>query len=253
MHPKTEDFFIPQNTVTRLSEEEAAQSLNFLQVIKAVENTTYQSMYVIDYLKKGFDYVSDNRLFLCGHTPEEFVAMGYDFYMKHVPQEDLELLLKINEAGFKFYEKTPLEERRHYSITYDFHLIMGDNRKVLVNHKYTPLFLTNEGQIWKALCLFSLSNKSSAGNVQIQRQGSNMIWVYNEAEDGWESREKVCLTSRETEILVFASQGLSVSEIAAKMCVTSDTVKFHHKNLFEKLEVVNISQAVAVATSYKLV
>lgn len=67
------------------------------------------------------------------------------------------------------------------------------------------------------------------------------------------SRKKVRLTNRETEIRVFASQCLSANEITAKMCVTSDTVKFHRKNLFEKLEVVNISQAVAVATSYKLV
>lgn len=251
--PAADDFFLTQNTVNQLTDAEASQSTDFLQVVKAFENTTYQSMYVIDYLKQGFDYVSDNRLFLCGRTPEEIVAMGYEFYIHHAPTKDQELLLKINEVGFKFYDGIPVADRKQYSITYDFHLITAEKRKILVNHKYTPIFLTDEGKIWKALCIFSLSNNTEAGNIQIQRQGSNIIYEYDEVGEVWKTREKVNLSSRETEILMYASQGLSIYEIGDKMCIAPDTVKFHRKKLFEKLEVPNISQAIAVATSYKLI
>lgn len=251
--PTATDFLLTQNIVHELTDADAEQARDFLQVVKAFENTTYQSMYVIDYMKQGFDYVSDNRLFLCGHTPEEFLAMGYEFYIRHTPLEDQQLLLKINEVGFKFYEQIPKEERRLYSITYDFHLITAQKRKILVNHKYTPLFLTSEGLIWKALCLFSLSNNSKSGNIQIQRQGSNIIHVYDGLRNIWKAKEKVSLNARETEILMYASQGLSINDIADKMCVAPDTIKFHRKKLFEKLEVPNISQAIAVATSYKLI
>ncbi|MBB5638486.1 hypothetical protein HDE68_004415 [Pedobacter cryoconitis] len=85
-----------------------------------------------------FEYVSENPLFLCGHSSEEVLNMGYEFYFKNVPEKDLELLNLINEAGFDFFEKLSLNERKLYTITYDFHLVNQDKKHILVNHRLTP-------------------------------------------------------------------------------------------------------------------
>lgn len=42
-----------------------------IEATKTFAKATYQSIYIIDYFKKNFLYVSDNPLFLCGHTVEE--------------------------------------------------------------------------------------------------------------------------------------------------------------------------------------
>lgn len=110
--PDISDFFSFVNKVETLSLEDQKQAVNYLESIKAFARTTYKSLYVIDYKEKGFDYVSDNPLFLCGNTPQEVKKMGYAFYFKHVIKEDLDLLLKINTIGFEYYEKVPAEKRK---------------------------------------------------------------------------------------------------------------------------------------------
>lgn len=73
---------------------------HYLEVVKAFSRLTYESVYVIDYSDMSFEYVSVNPLFLCGYSAEEVLQMGYEFYFRHVPEKDLELLSILNEAGY---------------------------------------------------------------------------------------------------------------------------------------------------------
>ncbi|UZT97108.1 LuxR C-terminal-related transcriptional regulator [Chryseobacterium fluminis] len=246
-------FFTTKNSIQSISESESNQTADYLEVIKAFSRITYMSVYVIDYQKQNFEYVSDNPLFLCDHTPQEVETMGYAFYFRHVKKEDLELLLKINEVGFDFYENLPVEDRKLYTISYDFHLINENKNAVLINHKLTPLFLSSEGKIWKAMCLVSLSHNHQSGNISIVKQGTDEIWNYDLSESKWIKDEKIKLSEREVEILRLYAQGLTINEIAEKIFVTGDTVKFHRRKLFDKMGVNNITEAMSYATSYKLI
>jgi len=53
-------------------------------------------------------------------------------------------------------------------------------------------------------------------------------------------------------ILLLSTQGYSMDEIAERICISLDTVKFHKKNIFEKLQVKNIVEAIIFAANYKL-
>ena len=197
--------------------------------------------------------MSDNPLFLCGNTAAQVKEMGYAFYFKYVVEEDLDLLLKINTIGFDFYEKLPLEERLSYSMSYDFKLRNNDNKTILINQKITPLFLNEEGKVWKAMCLISLSNEQESGNIKIFQQGGDKMMRYDLEGDYWRTEDKVALTTREKEILQYSVRGFKINEIAESIFVSPDTVKFHRKKLFEKLEVTNITEAIACATNNKLI
>ncbi len=248
-----DEFFDNRNTVKGISHYEISQATSYLEPIIAISRATYNSIYVIDYFKQGFDYVSDNPLFLCGNTAEEVQQMGYDFYAKHVPAEDLELLLKINTVGFDFYENIPTEERKDHVISYDFRLNAEGGNTILINQKLTPLFLTKEGKIWKALCIISLSSERSSGNIEIHKKGGNTIYKFDLEGDFWKTEEKISLTDREKEILRFSTRGYTINDIAKHIFVSPDTVKFHRKKLFDKLEVANISEAIFCATNNKLI
>ncbi len=248
-----DNFFSLKNTVNNISADEQVQTNDYLEPIKAFARTTYNSIYVIDYQKKGFDYVSENPLFLCGHTGEEVQEMGYLFYFKYVLKQDLDLLLKINTVGFEFYDKIPASERKFHTISYDFHLKNQEGKIILINQKLTPLFLTNDGKIWKAICIVSLSNEQHSGNIQIFKKGDNKIFKYDLEGDFWKSEEKIELSDREKEVLSFSIRGFTINEIADAIFVSPDTVKFHRRKLFDKLGVNNISEAVAFATNNKLI
>ncbi|CAL2079200.1 response regulator transcription factor [Tenacibaculum sp. 190524A05c] len=253
MDKNVNDFFSLKNSINAISEEDINQTKNYLAPIRAFARTTYKSIYIIDYEKKGFEYVSENPLFLSGHTPEEVEEMGYAFYFKYVIEEDLDLLLKINTVGFDFYEQLPVEERLDYTISYDFHLKNKEGKKILINQKLTPLFLTRTGKLWKAICIISLSNEQNSGNIKVYKKGENKIFKYNLEEEFWKEEEKISLTTREKEVLRYSVRGFTINDIAKAIFVSPDTVKFHRKKLFDKLEVANISEAIVFATNNKLI
>lgn len=244
-------FFLGTNTITSLSDAEHAQRHNYLDTLRAVSRITYSSMYVIDYQRREFEYVSDNPLFLCSHTPDEVRELGYAFYFRYVAAEDLEMLIRVNEIGFSFFDRTAIDDRKKYSISYDFNLMDGRDR-ILVNHKLTPIFMTCEGKIWKALCLVSLSTNSASGNIVLSKEGDDAFWELDLAAAEWHKMQKIKLTEREMKTLRFYAQGLSINQIAERMCVSADTVKFHRRKLFGKLHVKNISEDLAYATNNKL-
>ncbi|HEX7870276.1 MAG TPA: helix-turn-helix transcriptional regulator, partial [Chryseobacterium sp.] len=170
-------FFSKKNTVENVEENDFINTGEYLNVVRAFARITYKSIYIIDYRTKSFEYVSDNPLFLCGMQPSEVQEMGYGFYFRNVKPDDLNLLLQINEIGFDFYENLPVEERKLYTISYDFHLIDEKGKTVLINHKLTPMFLNNDGKIWKAICIVAISNNQNAGNITISRDGSDTFWM----------------------------------------------------------------------------
>jgi len=247
-----ERFFNEKNTIASDAKINYSQRNDYLEAVKAFSRMSYQSLYIIDYFEKAFEYVSDNPLFLCGMTAEEVKKLGYGFYFKNVKPADLELLVKINQAGFEFYEKLNVEERKEFSISYDFCLINERKHEVLINHKLTPFFLTEDGKIWKAICMVSLSNAQSSGNVVISKDKSDDLWSYDIKADQWIKGEKKKLSQREYEILSLSASGLKINEIADKIFVTADTVKFHRKKMFEKIGVSNIAEALAYAKNNKL-
>lgn len=244
-------FFSRNNTVDYLSEVEYAQRDNYLEVLRAVARLSYMSMYVIDYQRKEFEYVSDNPLFLCNHTPAEVMAMGYAFYFKYVSEEDLEMLIRVNEIGFDFFNRTPLEDRKNYSISYDFNLQTG-KEKILINHKLTPIFITSEGKIWKALCVVSLSSNTTSGNILLSKTGEDSLWVLDLNTGRWNKMDKSKLSDRELQIVRLHAQGLTISQIADRTFIAVDTVKFHRRKLFEKLHVKNMAEALAYVKNNKL-
>jgi DNA-binding CsgD family transcriptional regulator len=60
-------------------------------------------------------------------------------------------------------------------------------------------------------------------------------------------KKSVLLTPREKEVLDCIKQGKYTSEIAATLSVRQSTVKFHVRNIMDKLEASNRAHAVAIA------
>jgi DNA-binding NarL/FixJ family response regulator len=48
------------------------------------------------------------------------------------------------------------------------------------------------------------------------------------------------------------AMGLTINEIAERIFLSVDTVKFHRRKLFEKIDVHNITEALAFAINNKL-
>ncbi|NAW50232.1 helix-turn-helix transcriptional regulator [Elizabethkingia argentiflava] len=180
---------------------------HYIEIIRAITRATYESLYMIDFKRRAFEYVSENPLFLCGLSVQEVLEMGFDFYSRNVLPEDQELLFKIKTIGLDFYHKLPLSGRTSYTISYDFHLVNQDKTPILIIYKLTPLYLSEDGEISKALCIVGLSYHDSSGHICISKQDSQEIWKYNLNANKWSKEEKTKLSERELEMLRLYARG----------------------------------------------
>ncbi len=248
---RVDDFFIPENEVRLRNELDYDRVSEYVNAVEAFSRLTYQSVYIIDYFRQNFLYVSPNPMFLCGMTPEEVCRLGYRFYSDHVPEDEQQLLLTINKVGFSFYDKIPVAERKEWFISYDFHII-NDGHRILINHKLTPLALTSDGRIWLALCAVSAATHTEAGHIEMHRTGSSEYFEYNPQSRRWDRHQIPTLTDGEKSVLTLSIQGYTMTEIADRMCLSPDTIKKYRQNIFHKLDVRNISEAIVAATNSKL-
>ena len=172
------DFFIASNTVRNAPDYDSNVLSTLIHTVEAFARVTYQSVYLIDYYRQEFLYVSDNPLFLCGHTAKEVKELGYSFYLKYVPEDEQKMLVELNRSGFKFFDTFDNVDKYQCSMSYHFHLKSGTKSK-LINHQLTPILLTDEGKIWIGMCVVSLSSHKTVGHVEFHKNGLRNYWKYS--------------------------------------------------------------------------
>lgn len=232
---RQDEFFIPDNEVKLSGELDYGRADLYISAVDALSRASCQSVYIIDYFKRDFLYVSPNRFFLCGLSQKRVRELGYRFYLDHVPEGELPLLLTINRAGFAFYEGIPVKERKEWYISCDFH-ILDNGRKTLVNHKMTPLELTSDGRIWLALCVVTAATHADAGHIEMHHAGTSDFYEYSVVSRKWKKKRMPVLTDGEKSVLMLSIQGYTMAEIADKICLSPDTVKKYRQRIFVKLK-----------------
>ena len=251
-----DDFFIDKNRVDGITEADYERVQPKIEAVAAAARTSTNSICIIDYHKRDFLYVSENPML----TPIGMKDMGYALYFNFVPKEERAMLLEINRVGLEEFSRIDVAEKMEFVISYDFHFIQNGHSRV-VNHRLTPLELNSKGQLWLALCSFSLSPRKDFGNVRMWRVtessngivGNHGVREYSLADGKWYDRVPVVLTETEQNLLVMSAQGYTTDEIADRLFRSVDTIKYHRKKLFRKLEVDSISEALAFATNYGLI
>lgn len=247
-----DDFFIDKNRVDGITEADYERVWPKIEAVAAAARTSTNNIYIIDYFKRNFLYASENPLL----APIGLKDMGYALYLNYVPKEEQAMLLEINRAGFEEFSRIDVAEKMDFVISYDFHFIQNGCSR-MVNHRLTPLELNSKGQLWLALCSFSLSPRKDFGNVRMWRvtESSNGIVSnhdvreYSLADGKWHDSVPVVLTETEQNLLVMSAQGYTTEEIADRLFRSVDTMKYHRKKLFRKLGVETICAALAAVMS----
>lgn len=107
MNKEKGNFFLRSNEVNHISKEDYAKVEVLVNAVKAFARSTYQCVYIIDYFHQDFVYASNNLAYLCGLEPEQLMEAGYQMYIDHVPEDDLQMLLEVNKKGFDLFNELP--------------------------------------------------------------------------------------------------------------------------------------------------
>ena len=66
-------------------------------------------------------------------------------------------------------------------------------------------------------------------------------------------KEGITLSETEREVLRLSAQGYTMNDIADRLCKSVDTIKACKRNLFAKMGVKNIAEALFHATNYQMI
>jgi len=99
---------------------------------------------------------------------------------------------------------------------------------------------------------FALKTESPMQTLEAIRQVAQGRLVFPRAAQRWMAvyrqstpQPEGSLSEREKAVLVLLARGLPNAEIATALVVSENTVRFHLKNIYEKLQVTNRTEAVA--------
>ncbi|MCU7692900.1 helix-turn-helix transcriptional regulator [Haoranjiania flava] len=223
---------------------------SYVETAKAISRASHQCVYIFDYYKQNFLYLPDNSMFLCGKKAPKVKEQGFNFFIDHVPENEVKMLVKINKVGFEFFNSLGVEDKFLHTISYNFHLRQSKGEYILVNHKLTPIKVDEFNNIWLAMGLVTMASDTSIGNVEIMKTGTNQIYQYDFDNEKWELKNGLQLSSREREILFLTAQGLTNKQISENIHLSETTIKFHKSKLFKKMGVNNIAEAFVYITNY---
>ena len=245
----TKDFVTTSKTDLEIAEEDYLQLMQpFESILDSAAQLSGAGVYIFDHSKHKFLYVSPNISQWYGVDADVVMEKGYDLYVEHVPQDDLAMLKKINIIGFEKFESLPEEERRRYSISYNFRFNVNGKLR-MINHRSTPLVI-KDNQLWLALCYVSMSISKEPGNVILRNTIEKTYSEYNFITRRWTTKKPSPLTEKDKELIYLIAQGMTNEGIAEKMHKSPETIKSYRRDLLGKLGMHNFINVLYYHISY---
>lgn len=241
MNIKAKDFFKDYNAVDSSYELSPEFIDGAISMADSMACASSLGAYVFDYSKRAVVYVSPNIASWCNLQQSDIMANGCDAYLKYINEKDLLMLQDINQAAFKFFKKLPDEESINYVVSYDFRY-----GQLMVNQHYRPV-VVKDGNVMMAVCVVSLSSSKESGNIVMNSPKSKYAYEYSTELKKWIKKKKTHLTDKERGIIRLSIQGLNTEQIAEATHTKATTIKTQKKNLFQKLNVHSMPEAIRQA------
>ena len=218
-------------------------------ILQDFANMCMEAVYVIDFVKKGFQFVSNRNFFLCGHSVEETMSLGYDFFPKVIYSKDLTILEDIHSAILQRL----CSMRKPDGINYFSFAVRFKNkgRYIMVDHKLKPIFIN--GQLRFGLCLLSSSVLEKPGQLRAYYYNHKDYEEYSTKTGEWQKKTIGLLTNREKKVLTWAKQGKTNKQIADIMNIEHQTIRNIENAIYRKLNVSSMIQAIIFATNHHLI
>ncbi len=207
-------------------EENDGIDLQF-ESLDAVTRITNASMFVIDFSKNKMVYRTENLLFIDEATIRDIQRESTNPYWALVHDDDLGLIIEVREAYLKLLGELPIEQRLKHACVIDIRIILH-RRAYVITQKFTPLKLRPDGKLWLGLFCMTTSSNKVVGSEHIAVFGEGFRYVYNQKNKSFQPFKcNMQLTLMEKSILLRASKGLTLEQIAEELNKSVNTAQLH--------------------------
>lgn len=237
----------PTTELETIRDTENCQIIDYRDCLATFSGFNSFTFFVIDYQKKTFDFISDNPIFLCGYSIDEIKRLGLEYFEKVIPADDFNMIVEVHKKWIGFLHTLPVEKRKYCNISCDVRMKQHNGNCILVNQSFKSMRFDNDDDIWLAAGQVKLSNNKQPGNVAITMEDEHIKYTYSVGRKAFIRVNSEPPTPREKQIISLIVSGCTVREMARKLYIDCNTVKFHKKNIFKKLGVKNVAQVIVFA------
>ena len=209
---------------------------------------------VLDFQHRNFRYVSNHALLLCGYSPEQVKALGYDFFREALHPKALPIWIDMHHTMLQRLYQGPSSAHsiNYFACTFRIKSFLPTFKQsdyLMVYLKLKPKWI--DGQPRFGICLLSHAVVPKAGNLCVYYDNHDHE-TYALKTKRWTYHRFAPLSQRQKEMLVWAKQGLTQKAMADKMNVSIKTIESMRTVLFQQFGVSSIEQAIQYATNRRL-
>ena len=224
----------------------------YLDILSSI---TTESFYVIDVAENRFCFASPNDLFPCGHSVDDALALGDNFYKKMVHPDDLSLWEKIRKAVLLYLNDY---EEKQDEIDYFFCTFRLQRKYSFRIHPLSQMVYHRMKPVWEddklryLICSVGNTIFKETGNLRMYHKNGKIYEEYDFKGHRWIQKMTNLLTERESAILMLAKQGKSAKEIANDFDREYKTIDNQITNMYNKLGVRSMLEACILFDNFRM-
>lgn len=134
----------------------------------------------------------------------------------------------------------------------NFHIGHGSKGR-LINHKITPIAIDATGEPQLLFGIVSPSVHRDERYIFYKVETHNIFRHYNFSTGHFENTLRIHISPHEREMLTLSAAGYRIDDVATRMCRSRDAVLYYRKEIYRKLGVTNIVEAIAHAEHYGII
>ena len=219
----------------------------YLVSLRAVSNFFDDSLYVVDFKRRIFHFVSENGIFLCDRSPKEVLNLGYAYYPKLIHQEDYQMAKRIHKEIVRYFSHPA---SLNDLIFVKFSLRLHKDSGLMMQHKVTPVIVDNQARL--AICTVNYT-KDKPGNLYAYHRNTDVYYRYSLKSGRWKQEPVINLKLREKKILELSKAGITRKEIADLLGISLNTLRNNETVIYNKLNVRTREQAGRFASDNRLI
>uniref|UniRef100_UPI0032170B98 LuxR C-terminal-related transcriptional regulator n=1 Tax=uncultured Draconibacterium sp. TaxID=1573823 RepID=UPI0032170B98 len=223
----------------------------FLPFLRLIDSLQTSIVIAFDFYKRDYFYFSKNFNSIFGFHNNCLPLTDHKWFRQRFHPDDY----IINTGSIwtlKYFYQLPVEERKNIRLIHEFRIKNDNNEWIRLLIQNEILELDKKGNMWLdlKLCDFSPNQDLDMPGHFILRNKLSGEVIYSVRGNNPEVKN---VSSREQEVLSLISEGMKSKEIADKLFISANTVNNHRRNLIEKLNVSNSSEAVKMATTLGII
>lgn len=223
----------------RIPEHENDVISSHIKLIQQLDVISSSSIGLFNLHKGKYEYLS-SIVNLFESSSKEQAYPDPDFFYELLHPDDRDLIAGNQERFMNFLYHQPVDQRKNYKLCEDFRMKDKNGSYVRLLSQLQVLELDLSGNIWLTVDTVDLSPDTDI------LKHSNCLLINLETRErvNFSEKNQGNISRREKEILNLLSKGASSKEISNQLFISVNTVNNHRKNIIQKLNVSNITQAV---------